>query len=130
MPRGPEAKLWTKIRRAVFDYGGQDLYGFKTHGGHVAIPGIPDGIFCYRGWFVGMEVKVPGKEHTLTEKQGYHLKSIRRAGGVADVVTSPEQAVALLQKIDRYISKGVRIGTKTKAAQAGKKGKAEDLAGA
>jgi hypothetical protein len=127
VPAKPESKLWAKIRVAIAEYGGQDLYFFKMHGGPHSVPGVPDGIMCYRGWFVGMEVKMPGRERTLTEKQGNHLKSIRRAGGVADVVTSPEQAVALLQKIDRYISKGVKIGTKTKAAKKSPQGSVENL---
>lgn len=61
--------------------------------------GVPDLICCYRGWFVGMEVKVP--PNIATEKQEHHLRLIRRAGGRAFVVTTPDQAVGILKAVDK-----------------------------
>jgi hypothetical protein len=55
--------------------------------------GLPDIIGCYQGVFFGLEVKLPGKEHTLTERQAHALKSIRRADGKARVVTSVDEAM-------------------------------------
>jgi hypothetical protein len=54
---------------------------------------LPDIIGCYGGWFVGLEVKLPGKEHTLTARQTHALKSIRDAGGKSKMVTSISEAM-------------------------------------
>lgn len=48
---------------------------------------------CYKGYFYGLELKAPGKEHTLTERQAHALKSIKKAGGKAAVVTSVKEAL-------------------------------------
>jgi len=101
MARGPEAKLAQRIRRAVVSHAEkveQPLYIFKMHGGPHSVPGVPDYICCYRGWFVGMEVKTP--KNKPTEKQQFHIESIRAAGGFAGVVTSPEEAVGMLATVD------------------------------
>lgn len=101
MARGPEAKLATKIRKAVLKHAAdmdEPIYLFKMHGGPHSVPGVPDFPGCYRGWFFGMEVKVPPNKPT--EKQQHHIEQIRAAGGFADVVTSPAEAVGMLQTID------------------------------
>lgn len=64
----------------------------KIHGGTFQSRGLPDIIGCYKGRFFGLEVKLPGKEKTLTKLQIKKLADIRAAGGVADMVTSREDA--------------------------------------
>ena len=103
MPAKPETRLQQKIRKALVDHGGLDLYIFKMHGGPHSPPGVPDLIMCYRGQFVGMEVKMPHRGSKVTEKQAHHLNLIRRAGGHSQVVTTSEEAVAILMKIDDQI---------------------------
>lgn len=63
--------------------------------------GLPDLLICYKGKFIGLEVKVPGKEKTLTALQKKWLKSIRRAGGLSYMVTSTEMAVSAVRKVDK-----------------------------
>src|SRR3546814_4336782 len=52
----PEARLGTAIRRACIARG---AFAFKIHGGPTMMAGLPDLIMCYRGRFIGMEIKVP-----------------------------------------------------------------------
>jgi len=80
-----EAALRRAIVRSLRQYSG---YWYVTHGGQYQQGGLPDIIGCYAGKFYGLEVKLPGKEHTLTERQAHALKAIKQAGGHSRMVTS------------------------------------------
>lgn len=85
-----EKQLRTKIVKALRGYSG---FWFVTHATQYGTGGLPDIMGCYSGYFYGLEVKVPGKEHTLTERQSHTLTSIKRAGGKAMMVTSVDEAM-------------------------------------
>lgn len=78
---------------------------FKIHGGDNPFQavGIPDLLCCIEGWFVGVEVKMPGEP--LRPAQVVALAEIYRAGGVAAVVETREQGRTLL----RYIKDGRHV---------------------
>lgn len=59
--------------------------------------GIPDIVGCCQGRFCAFEVKLPGKEDTLSEIQKLVIKKIADAGGITGMVTTPEQAIRLLE---------------------------------
>jgi hypothetical protein len=86
-----EKVLRSKIVKALNAYGkGHWVVTVATMYG---TGGLPDIVGCYQGYYYGLEVKLPGKEHTLTERQAYVLKKIQRAGGKSAVVTSVDQAM-------------------------------------
>lgn len=59
-------------------------YFFKTWGGGYQKSGLPDLIICYKGYFIGAELKNEiGKP---SELQKYNLREIRKAGGFGYVV--------------------------------------------
>jgi len=67
--------------------------------------GIPDLLVCVHGRFIGLEVKnqEPGEsaEHAAyraTPVQRVMVTRINKAGGAAGVVTSKEQALALIER--------------------------------
>lgn len=91
----PEARLGRQIKAAVLERGG---WGFKVHGGPTMMVGLPDLIFCYRGQFVAMEVKMP--EGVVSNIQRRRIKEIRDAGGHAYVVRSVASAVRVLARVD------------------------------
>lgn len=62
--------------------------------------GMPDVTACYRGWMVGLEVKMPKAKRGLTDKQRDTLEEIRRAGGITGVVRTRAEVEAILDKID------------------------------
>lgn len=91
----PESRLGREIRKACQQRG---AFGFKIHGGPTMMAGLPDQIMCYRGMFVGMEVKMPtGKTTKIQERR---LHEIREAGGFAFVVRSVEDAMDALDDVD------------------------------
>jgi len=66
------------------------------------ITGFPDLIGCVNGLFIGIEVKLPGKEKTLTERQILVLDELREKGkALAFMCTSPEEAVKI---VGEYLS--------------------------
>ena len=73
----------------------------KTQGG--AGIGLPDIIMCYKGYFVGMELKrEDGKGHA-TDVQKKHLEEINNNWGIGVVIDSYEGFLALLADIDATI---------------------------
>jgi hypothetical protein len=85
-----EARLRTAIVKKLSNYSG---WWVVTHGGQFQTGGLPDIIGCYQGRFIGLEVKLPGKEYTLTERQSHRLEQINKAGGKAAMITSTDQAM-------------------------------------
>ena len=77
----------TLVRKMVKHMRAQGAYANKTHG-NMYSSGIPDIVGCYRGVYLGLEAKVPGRENTVTELQQAQLDKIEEAGGVSAVVTS------------------------------------------
>lgn len=92
-----EAKLTTKCLKKLREHG---ALCFKVHGGPHQTIAMPDIVGCYKGRFFGIEMKLPGKEKTLTEKQAKKLRDIKAAGGVARVCTSVNGCINVLEKIE------------------------------
>ena len=96
----PEARLVKRILHTIEQKGGRP---FKIVGDQEGLQeaGIPDILFCYRGYFGGLEVKQPGAENSVSPRQRYVLRSIERAGGYAAVVSSTREVVHILAELDR-----------------------------
>src|ERR1700748_1919030 len=92
-----EGTLAGKMARRVRDRGG---WCRKVHGGTYGA-GWPDLVGAYKGLFLAIEVKMPGKENTVTELQAATLEGLRAAGAIAVVLTSMKQLNHLLDAIDR-----------------------------
>lgn len=93
-----ESDLVTKIKKYLIKQG---AYAEKIWGGGFQASGIPDILACYRGCFVGIEVKV-GKNKP-SEIQEVKIKNINRAGGYGVVVWSLEEVKNLIKLIDKTI---------------------------
>ena len=92
-----ETHLQTRIRRAILQHF-PGSWMVKIHGGPMQAAGIPDLIGCVEGRFVALEVKLPGGKHPVSPLQTQVLRQIKRAGGVARVVTSEEDALSILSE--------------------------------
>lgn len=92
-----ESTLAKSMARRIRDRGG---WARKTHGGQFS-SGLPDIIASYRGHFIGIEVKMPGRENTLTLNQKGVLDGIRATGGIARMYVSVTQVDRLLDAIDK-----------------------------
>lgn len=97
-----EAALTRKIVKRMRERG---AWAEKVHGGPHQARGIPDIVAVYRGHGMGLEVKVPGREGTLTNLQRAKLRHIRKAGGVSAMVTSVEEVDAIMDYIDSVYSR-------------------------
>ena len=80
---------------------GSDVFFWKEHGGPYGASGIPDIICCYKGRFLGLEVKLPNGK--LTELQKRAIEKINRAGGIACRVESVEEVKAVIDRIEGEI---------------------------
>lgn len=89
----PESKLSRDIMTALRNRG---AYCHKNHGGSTTMAGIPDIEGCYRGWYFGIETKMPGKLDTVSPVQRLRHREIEAAGGMVIVVTSVAEAVAFV----------------------------------
>ena len=92
-----ESNLTRSILKALNRRGG---FWFKVHGHPGQRRGIPDIIGCYKGRFIGLELKVPDRRDKVTELQKQVLEEISKAGGIGQVVTSKEEAIQVLDMVD------------------------------
>lgn len=91
-----EKNVVNKIKQALEkEY--PNCFQFKSHGGKYQKIGLPDIIGCINGIFVGIEVKAPGLEDTLTKIQAENIQRIIMAGGIAFMSTSPEHTIKELK---------------------------------
>lgn len=92
-----EADLSKKIALKMRQRG---CWAVKIAGGPRQGAGLPDIIGCYLGVFLGLEVKLPGKENTVTVLQQARLDAIEAADGVGRMVTSWEDVDAILNDLE------------------------------
>ena len=77
---------------------GSDVFFWKEHGGPYGTSGVPDIICCYKGRFLGLEVKLP--TGALTELQKRAIEKINRSGGIASRVESVADVQKIIAKVD------------------------------
>lgn len=71
---------------------------YKNHGSEYMMNGLPDIICCAEGLFIGLETKHPETRDDTSVRQEYVQGLIRQAGGMAQVVTSPREAVRVVKQ--------------------------------
>lgn len=90
-----EKNIENKIKSYLKSKG---AYYFKHHGNQFSQVGVPDIIACYKGRFIGIEVKnETGKTSPL---QDYNLEAIKKAGGYSLVARSVEDVKQVIELID------------------------------
>lgn len=91
----------TLVRRTKALLKERGAWAFKVPGS-AKRRGIPDLIACYRGIFVALEAKRPGKD--ATRRQRYELKLISRSGGKTAVVHTLQEVIDVLDEVDREMA--------------------------
>ena len=99
MPQKPETRLHNKIKARLEARG---AWVTKIHGG-IYSSGVPDLLACYRGLFLGLEVKLPTNKSKATKLQEAQLRAIRRAEGLGFVIRSVEAADKVCDLVDRRL---------------------------
>lgn len=92
----PESKLSRKIMDRLRLEG---YFAFKVHGSEYMMAGLPDIIVCAQGRFVGLETKMPSTRGNVSPRQSYVHSQIENAGGVAQVVCSPQEALDVVKAL-------------------------------
>ena len=75
-----------------------DMFCWKEHGGIYGTAGLPDIICCYRGRFIGFEVKTP--DGKLSKLQEVTIAKIKAAKGGAFKVTSVDEVRKILADLE------------------------------
>lgn len=86
----PESRLQRKIKAALLEAFPGSVW-HKIHGGPMQNVGIGDLLGCVKGVYCNLEVKI--RPRRATPAQLLEIREVRRAGGIAGVVYTPEQAV-------------------------------------
>lgn len=93
MAKTPEAKVKDAIKKVLDAFG---IWYFMPIGGPFTVHGIPDFICCWKGQFLAIEAKAPGKLTTTTVHQVRKIGEINAHGGWAIVVDDAQQLVDFL----------------------------------
>lgn len=93
----PESRLSRKIMAELRKK--PKTFVYKNHGSQYMMAGLPDIQCCIYGWFIGIEVKMPGKKSTQTPRQKFVQQQIEAAGGEYHLVDSVEEALQVWQSI-------------------------------
>jgi hypothetical protein len=62
--------------------------------------GLPDIIACYRGFFVGLELKREDKKGRPTEQQLKVNKDLKESGATAEFIDNMEDLIRLFEGLD------------------------------
>jgi hypothetical protein len=99
MASTPEAKVKDACKKYLKSIGAWFFMPVSNGMGQV---GIPDIICCYRGLFVAIETKAPGKRANTTPNQDRVLEAIQSADGWAIVVDNVDQLRDFIVAINSY----------------------------
>jgi len=91
-----EKNITNKILKYLKSLDG--CFCFKMHGGRYSTAGVPDIICCYKGKFVSFEVKTESGK--LTKLQEITINKIRTSNGIAFKVTSLNEVVDIIEKLN------------------------------
>jgi hypothetical protein len=100
-------KTETQIKKeisAYLDSLGEKCWHVAYHNIGYGRKGVPDRLVCYRGRFLALEVKRPPEERKKNPEaekwQAREIAAINVADGVARVVWSVKQVVALISALE------------------------------
>jgi penicillin-binding protein-related factor A (putative recombinase) len=93
-------RLEKTLQDECLDYlNARHIYNVNTHGDAWERRGRPDIYLCYRGHFIGCELK-RGADNAPTPLQLKHLREIRESGGIGTWITTLQELTDLLNSLD------------------------------
>lgn len=99
MASTPEAKVKDACKKYLKAIGAWFFMPVSNGMGQV---GIPDIICCYKGMFIAVETKAPGKRGNTTPNQERVIEAIKGADGWAIVVDNVSQLHEFITAIKAY----------------------------
>lgn len=87
------------IKKEICDYLDTvpGLFYWRAQGGSYGTPGVPDLVCCYKGRWVGLEVKTHAGR--VSEYQKAFKRRAEAAGGVYEVVRSADDARRVIETL-------------------------------
>lgn len=71
-------------------------YAFRVHGNPRQRKSTLDITGCYEGFFFSIEMKLPGKEHTLTDGQAAMILRLQKVGARVGVATNFRECIDIV----------------------------------
>lgn len=96
MAKGPEDKVKRECKLILKRWG---IWYYMPVQNGMGVVGIPDIIAVWRGLFIGIETKAPGKKKNVTPNQKAQLRGIHAAGGLALVIDNPQDLEDRLRRL-------------------------------
>jgi hypothetical protein len=93
MATTPEGKVKADVKKVLTARG---IWFFMPMQNGFGVVGIPDFICCWRGQFLAIETKAPGRLSTLTANQERKIEEIKTHGGWAIVTDNANQVIEFL----------------------------------
>lgn len=93
MANTPEGKVKADVKKVL---NARDIWYFMPMQNGFGVVGIPDFICCWKGQFLAIETKAPGKRGDTTPNQDRKLQEIKDHGGWAIVVDDVNQLIEYL----------------------------------
>jgi hypothetical protein len=90
----PEGRVKEAVRKFLKDKG---VWYYQPVQNGMGVVGIPDFVCCWRGRFLAIETKAPGKRRETTANQDRVIMQIHQHGGVAVVVDDVSQLVPVFE---------------------------------
>ena len=97
MASTPEGKVKDACKKYLKSI---DAWFFMPVSNGMGQVGIPDIICCYKGMFLAVETKAPGKRANITPNQDRVIKAIKSANGWAIVVDDVNQLEQFILEIE------------------------------
>lgn len=93
MASTPEGKVKDAVKKVLKT---RDIWFFMPMQNGFGVVGIPDFICCWKGQFLAIETKAPGKRAQTTANQKRTIEEINSHGGWAIVVDDAKQVIEFL----------------------------------
>ena len=93
MASTPEGKVKAAVKKVLQARG---IWFFMPMQNGFGVVGIPDFICCWKGQFLAIETKAPGKRGATTANQDRKLQEIKEHGGWSIVVDDAVQLIEFL----------------------------------
>lgn len=95
MARTPEGKVKDSVKKVLDSYGAYYFFPVQTGYGATTL----DILSCYKGAFLAIETKAPGKKPTVRQED--IISKIRSAGGTALVIDGDmEELIDFMDMVD------------------------------
>lgn len=95
MATTPEGRVKQSVRKLLVARG---IWYYMPVAGPFAVHGVPDFVCVWKGRFLGVETKAPGKRKNTTPNQDRILEAITAHGGLAVVVDDVAQLETFLEE--------------------------------